>query len=70
MTNPRTGGTNRKVEDIMKKKVPDGQFDMASNPTVRREGSALEDFRRPDRAAVGCDTDRAREVLREVSMIP
>ena len=59
-------GTSRKVEDIIRKKRPDAEFDMASNPEFLREGSALEDFRRPDRVVVGCDTERAREVMREV----
>jgi UDPglucose 6-dehydrogenase len=59
-------GTSRKVEEIIKDKRPDAQFDMASNPEFLREGSALEDFRRPDRVVVGCDTDRAKEVMREV----
>jgi UDPglucose 6-dehydrogenase len=39
---------------------------MASNPEFLREGSAIEDFRRPDRVVVGCDTERAREVMREI----
>jgi UDPglucose 6-dehydrogenase len=59
-------GTSRKVEEIIKKTRPDAEFDMASNPEFLREGSAIEDFRRPDRVVVGCDTDRAREVMREV----
>ena len=59
-------GTSRKVEEIIKKARPDAHFDMASNPEFLREGSAIEDFRRPDRVVVGCDTDRAREVMREV----
>src|ERR1700753_74713 len=59
-------GTSRKVEELIRKKRPDAKFDMASNPEFLREGSALEDFRRPDRVVVGCDTDRAREVMREV----
>jgi UDPglucose 6-dehydrogenase len=59
-------GTSRKVEEIIRKKRADAQFDMASNPEFLREGSALEDFRRPDRVVVGCDTDRARDVMREV----
>ena len=59
-------GTSRKVEAIIKKVRPDAQFDMASNPEFLREGSAIEDFRRPDRVVVGCDTERARGVMREV----
>jgi len=59
-------GTNRKVEEIVRKVRPDAEFDVASNPEFLREGSAVEDFRRPDRVVVGCDTDRAREVMKEV----
>ncbi len=59
-------GTSRKVEEIIRKTNPNALFDMASNPEFLREGSAIEDFRRPDRVVVGCDTDRARDVMREV----
>src|SRR5476649_2154455 len=59
-------GTSRKVEGIIRAKRPDVHFDMASNPEFLREGSALDDFRRPDRVVVGCDTEHAREVMREV----
>ncbi|HXL70758.1 MAG TPA: UDP-glucose/GDP-mannose dehydrogenase family protein, partial [Rhizomicrobium sp.] len=59
-------GTSRKVEEIIRKARPKAEFDMASNPEFLREGSAIEDFRRPDRVVVGCDSERAREVMREV----
>jgi UDPglucose 6-dehydrogenase len=59
-------GTNRKVEEIVRKLRPDADFDIASNPEFLREGSAIEDFQRPDRVVVGCDTERAREVMKEV----
>jgi UDPglucose 6-dehydrogenase len=59
-------GTSRKVEEIIRKVNGAAEFDMASNPEFLREGSAIEDFRRPDRVVVGCDTDRAREIMREV----
>jgi len=59
-------GTSRKVEELIRKGRPDFAFDMASNPEFLREGSAIGDFRRPDRVVVGCDTERAREVMREV----
>jgi len=60
-------GTSRKVEEIIRKAHgAQIEFDMASNPEFLREGSAIEDFRRPDRVVVGCDTERARDVMREV----
>ena len=59
-------GTSRKVEEIIRTKNPKAQFDMASNPEFLREGSAIEDFRHPDRVVVGCDNDRAKERMREV----
>jgi len=59
-------GTSREVEKIIRRIRPDATFDMASNPEFLREGSAIDDFRRPDRVVVGCDTERAREVMREV----
>ena len=59
-------GTSREVETIIRRVRPDISFDMASNPEFLREGSAIDDFRRPDRVVVGCDSERAREVMREV----
>jgi len=59
-------GTGRKVEDIIRRVRPDAAFDVCSNPEFLREGSAIEDFRRPDRIVVGCDTDRARDMLKEI----
>ncbi len=57
-------GTSRKVENIIKAERPDADFDMASNPEFLREGSAIEDFKRPDRVVVGVDSERAQEVMR------
>lgn len=42
------------------------EFDVASNPEFLREGSAVEDFMRPDRVVVGADTERALEILRGI----
>jgi UDPglucose 6-dehydrogenase len=58
-------GTGRKVEDTIRGTKPKAEFDVASNPEFLREGSAIEDFRRPDRIVVGATSERAREVLRE-----
>jgi UDPglucose 6-dehydrogenase len=59
-------GTGAKVEAIIRKLRPGAEFDVASNPEFLREGSAIEDFRRPDRVVVGCITERAREVMKEI----
>jgi UDPglucose 6-dehydrogenase len=59
-------GTSREVEKIIRSINPAAVFDVASNPEFLREGSAIEDFRHPDRVVVGCDGDRARQVMREV----
>ncbi len=57
-------GTGRQVADLIAQARPDAQFDMASNPEFLREGSAIEDFKRPDRVVIGTDSARARDVLR------
>jgi UDPglucose 6-dehydrogenase len=57
-------GTGRAVEAILRRARPHGGFDVASNPEFLREGSAIEDFMRPDRVVIGADSDRARAVLR------
>jgi UDPglucose 6-dehydrogenase len=41
-------------------------FDVASNPEFLREGSAIEDFMKPDRIVIGVESKRAEELLKEV----
>jgi len=48
-------GTSRRVEEIIRDRKPNAEFDVASNPEFLREGSAIEDFQRPDRVVVGVD---------------
>ncbi|PWR23214.1 UDP-glucose dehydrogenase family protein [Zavarzinia compransoris] len=59
-------GTGAEVERRIRAVRPDFAFDVASNPEFLREGSAIEDFRRPDRVVVGTDSARARAVLRQL----
>jgi UDPglucose 6-dehydrogenase len=59
-------GTGAEVEAIIREVRPDADFDVASNPEFLREGSAIEDFMRPDRVVVGTDSERAREVMSEL----
>ena len=59
-------GTGKKVRDIIKKKNKNVEFDVASNPEFLREGSAINDFMRPDRVVIGCESDRAKNILKEL----
>jgi len=59
-------GTNKQVEQVIRKANPDLDFDVASNPEFLREGAAIDDFMKPDRVVVGVQNDRAAEVMAEI----
>ena len=60
-------GSTRRVGEIIRTNAPKGaEFDMVSNPEFLREGSALEDFMRPNRVVIGAESDRARDVMKDV----
>ena len=59
-------GTSRRIEKILKKKKPARMFDVVSNPEFLREGSALEDFIRPDKIVIGCRTFKAEKILKKI----
>ncbi len=59
-------GTGAEVARIVSETRPDAEFDVASNPEFLREGAAISDFMRPDRVVVGTESERAREVMREL----
>ena len=63
-------GTGDEIEARILQTRPDLRpgidFDVVSNPEFLREGSAIEDFMRPDRIVVGAGTDFSREVLRQL----
>lgn len=44
----------------------DIEFDVASNPEFLREGSAIYDFMNPDRIVVGVESDKAKEIFKEL----
>src|SRR6202040_2989697 len=54
------------IEETILRLRPDADFDVCSNPEFLREGSAIEDFRRPDRVVCGIASDRPRPVMREL----
>ncbi len=59
-------GTGRQVERIIRAARPELAFDVASNPEFLREGSAINDFMRPDRVVIGAESERAQKVMRQL----
>ena len=56
-------GTGDEVKNIIKQTNPEANFDIVSNPEFLREGNAIEDFMRPDRVIVGCETKKAKAII-------
>jgi UDPglucose 6-dehydrogenase len=59
-------GTGREVARIISETRPDAEFHVVSNPEFLREGSAIEDFMRPNRIIIGAESEHAREVMRQL----
>lgn len=59
-------GTNAAVAARIRARRPGVDFSMVSNPEFLREGSAIEDFMRPDRVVVGVEDQRGRETMQKV----
>jgi UDPglucose 6-dehydrogenase len=58
-------GTNKKVRARITAKTKQ-TFDVVNNPEFLKEGAAIEDFTKPDRVVIGCDSDRARKIMEEL----
>jgi UDPglucose 6-dehydrogenase len=63
-------GTAEKVRNVIQNELRqrgvDVEFDVVSNPEFLKEGDAVQDFMRPDRIIVGSDSARAKDMLREL----
>jgi len=59
-------GTGDKIDAIIRGACPTADVAVVSNPEFLREGSAIEDFKRPDRVVVGIADERARAVMSEL----
>jgi UDPglucose 6-dehydrogenase len=60
-------GTGQKVAEVIRQhQAAPINFDVVSNPEFLREGSAIEDFMRPNRVVVGADSDQAKAIMRDL----
>ncbi len=59
-------GTGQMIEETVRDRAGDHPFAVVSNPEFLREGSAIEDFMRPDRVVIGTLSERAQDVMREL----
>ena len=59
-------GTGDEVERIVRETNPQADFAVVSNPEFLREGSAIGDFKRPDRIVIGVSDSRARALMSEI----
>jgi UDPglucose 6-dehydrogenase len=60
-------GTCRRVKQLIKDhQVRPTPFDIVSNPEFQREGSAIEDFMRPDRVTIGAESEQAIAIMKDI----
>ncbi len=59
-------GAGDEVERILRETNRQADFEVVSNPEFLREGSAINDFKRPDRIVIGASSPRARAVMTEI----
>ena len=59
-------GTGDNIEKIIRSKNPTARFDVISLPEFLREGFAVHDFFNPDRIVVGSDSEKAKNVIKEL----
>lgn len=63
-------GTGKLVSETIKAKLRqrgvEFDFDVVSNPEFLREGKSIHDFTHPDRIVIGCDSQRAEDMMKKV----
>lgn len=60
-------GTSKKIKAVideeLKKRGVEIDYEVASNPEFLKEGAAIKDFMSPDRVVIGIESDRSRKVM-------
>jgi len=60
-------GTGERLRHLITHQAPQAaRFDIVSNPEFLREGSAVEDFMRPNRIVIGADNAQAETIMRDL----
>jgi UDPglucose 6-dehydrogenase len=61
-------GTSRYLKKLIQEhQTQPTPFDIVSNPEFQREGSAIEDFMRPDRVTIGAESEQAIAIMKDIS---
>ena len=60
-------GTGEKLREVIRANQSGRyRFDIVSNPEFLREGSAIEDFMRPNRVVIGADSEQAVAIMKDL----
>lgn len=54
------------IQDELNNRRVNCEFDVVSNPEFLKEGAAIDDFMKPDRVVIGADSEKAKEIMREL----
>lgn len=59
-------GTAKSMVEILNKKLDKSLFDVVSNPEFLREGTAVQDFMKPERVVIGSTSDKAINIVKNL----
>ncbi|HEU4522259.1 MAG TPA: UDP-glucose/GDP-mannose dehydrogenase family protein [Thermoanaerobaculia bacterium] len=59
-------GTGQMIQKIIEESGTTHKASIVSNPEFLREGSAIEDFMKPDRVVIGASDDEAADLMKEI----